>query len=34
METKIQQPPIEIQPHKNAKSYIKENLWLEEKTTG
>ena len=27
METKIQQAPIEIQPHKNTKSYIKETLW-------
>ena len=27
METKIQQAPIEIQPHKNTKSYIKEILW-------
>ena len=27
METKSQQAPIEIQPHKNTKSYIKETLW-------
>ena len=31
METKSQQAPIEIQPHKNTKSYIKETLWYKGK---